>query len=212
MLEQVQEIIEHERLWLVFQPIASMRGDANERYEVLLRLRDSEGQEIVPGSVFGVVYNHQLGQMLDRWVIDHALEMLRQRRSNDHAVHQNPAHHHAGSDLERLVAGTAGTNRGRGERIVFEVAEATAERSLRDMFGFLGGIKLLGLRVLPGPFWPRDGFAGLAQEPGRRLRQAGYVLCQQPGQGRQEAGPASRIWWRAWRRWARPPSSAGWKM
>ena len=30
------------------------------------------------------------------------------------------------------------------ERIVFEVAEATAERSLRDMFGFLGGIKLLG--------------------------------------------------------------------
>jgi EAL domain-containing protein (putative c-di-GMP-specific phosphodiesterase class I) len=27
---------------------------------------------------------------------------------------------------------------------VFEVAETTAERGLRDMFGFLGGIKMLG--------------------------------------------------------------------
>ena len=80
MLKNIQEIIEHERLWLLFQPIASMRGDANERYETLLRLRDSEGQEIVPGSVFGVVYNHELGQTLDRWVIDHALEMLRHRQ------------------------------------------------------------------------------------------------------------------------------------
>lgn len=30
------------------------------------------------------------------------------------------------------------------QRIVFEVAESSAERSLRDMFGFLSGIKLLG--------------------------------------------------------------------
>jgi hypothetical protein len=61
MLDQVREIIEHEWVWLVFQPMASMRGDTNERYEALLRLRDNQGQEIVPGSVFGVVYNHELG-------------------------------------------------------------------------------------------------------------------------------------------------------
>ena len=42
--------------------------------------RQDQGQELVPGSVFGVVYNHQLGLALDRWVIDHALEMLRQRQ------------------------------------------------------------------------------------------------------------------------------------
>jgi diguanylate cyclase (GGDEF)-like protein len=144
MLEQVQEIFEHERLWLVFQPIASMRGDAIERYEVLLRLRDNQGQEIVPGSVFGVVHNHQLGLKLDRWIIRHTLEMLRQRQSpitvfikvlpvtlQDRTL--------SGWLREQLEqSGVA------AERIVFEVAEATAERSLRDMFGFLGGIKLLG--------------------------------------------------------------------
>lgn len=144
MLEQVQDIYDHERLWLVFQPIASMRGDAVERYEVLLRLRDNQGQEIVPGSVFGVVHNHQLGLKLDRWVIEHAIAMLRQRKApitlfikvlpvtlQDRTL--------SGWLRERLEQADV-----EAERIVFEVAEATAERSLRDMFGFLGGIKLMG--------------------------------------------------------------------
>ena len=144
MLEQVQDIYDHERLWLVFQPIASMRGAAVERYEVLLRLRDNQGQEIVPGSVFGVVHNHQLGLKLDRWVIEHAIAMLRQRKApitlfikvlpvtlQDRTL--------SGWLRERLEQADV-----EAERIVFEVAEATAERSLRDMFGFLGGIKLLG--------------------------------------------------------------------
>lgn len=144
MLQQVEEIIEHERLWLLFQPIASMRGDANERYEALLRLRDSEGQEIVPGSVFGVVYNHQLGQTLDRWVIDHALEILRQRRQTTTLFIKilpitMQDRTFSGWLRERLEQ--TGVE---AQHLVFAVAEATAERSLRDMFAFLGGIKLLG--------------------------------------------------------------------
>ena len=144
MLKQIQEIIEHERLWLLFQPIASMRGDANERYETLLRLRDSEGQEIVPGSVFGVVYNHELGQTLDRWVIDHALEMLRHRQQTTTLfIKVLPVtmqdRTFSGWLRERLEQTEV-----EAQRLVFAVAESTAERSLRDMFGFLGGIKLLG--------------------------------------------------------------------
>ncbi|MCB1826348.1 MAG: EAL domain-containing protein, partial [Candidatus Competibacteraceae bacterium] len=143
-LQQVEEIIEHERLWLLFQPIASMRGDANERYEALLRLRDSEGQEIVPGSVFGVVYNHQLGQTLDRWVIDHALEILRQRRQTTTLfikILPITMQDRTFSSWLRERLEQTGVE---AQHLVFAVAEATAERSLRDMFAFLGGIKLLG--------------------------------------------------------------------
>lgn len=144
VLDQVRDTVEHERLWLMFQPIASMRGDTNERYEVLLRMRGSDGQEVVPGSVFGVVYNHELGRALDLWVIEHVLDMLRQRQSittvfikvlpvtlQDRAL--------SGWLRERLEQ--TGVE---AQRLVFQVAEATAERSLRDMFGFLGGIKMLG--------------------------------------------------------------------
>jgi EAL domain-containing protein (putative c-di-GMP-specific phosphodiesterase class I) len=145
MLEQVQEIVEHERLWLVFQPIASMRGDANERYEVLLRLRDNQGQEIVPGSVFGVVHNHQLGLTLDRWVIRtpskcYGSDSRRPRcfiKVLPVTLQDRTLSGWLREQLEQV-------RRSEAQRIVFEVAESTAERSLRDMFGFLGGIKLLG--------------------------------------------------------------------
>ena len=144
VLAQVREIVEHERLWLVFQPIASMRGDTSERYEVLLRLRGDDGQELVPGSVFGVVYNHELGQALDRWVIEHVLDMLRQRqRKTTVFIKILPV-----TLQDRTLSGwlrerleQTGVE---AQNLVFEVAEATAERSLRDMFGFLGGIKMLG--------------------------------------------------------------------
>ncbi len=152
VLNQVQEIIDHQRLWLVFQPIASMRGEANERYEVLLRLRDREGQEVVPGSVFGVVHNHPLGVTLDRWVIEHALEMLRrQQPTTTLFIKVLPV-----TLRDRTLSGWL---RERLEQtgvearsIVFEVAEATAERGLRDMFAFLSGIKMLGCGFCLGRF------------------------------------------------------------
>ena len=144
VLEQVREIVERERLWLVFQPVASMRGDANERYEVLLRLRDDQGQELVPGSVFGVVYNHQLGLVLDRWVIDHALEMLRQRQLPTTLFIKVLPVTLQDKTLAAWLRERLEQTGVEAQRIVFEVAESSAERGLRDMFGFLGGIKLLG--------------------------------------------------------------------
>ena len=144
VLEQVREIVEHERLWLVFQPVASMRGDTNERYEVLLRLRDDQGQELVPGSVFGVVYNHPIGLTLDRWVIDHALELLRQRQSMTTLFIKLLPITLQDKTLAAWLRERLEQTGVEAQRIVFEIAEASAERSLRDMFGFLGGIKLLG--------------------------------------------------------------------
>lgn len=166
MLDQVHEIVEHERLWLVFQPIASMRGDANERYEVLLRLRDSEGQDLIPGSVFGVIHNHDLGLALDRWVIEHAIDLLKQRQRTttlfikvlpitlkDRAL--------SGWLRERLE--NAGVE---AQRIVFEVAESVAERGMRDMFGFLSGIKLLGCGFCLGRFGRGTDSLGLLKNLG----------------------------------------------
>jgi diguanylate cyclase (GGDEF)-like protein len=144
VLEEAQEIFDHERMWLVFQPVASMRGDANERYEVLLRLRNREGQEMVPGSVFGVAYNQPLGLKLDRWVIEHALEMLQERHLTTTLfikVLPVTLQDKTFSAWLRERLEQAGVE---AQHIVFAVAESTAERSLRDMFSFLGGIKLLG--------------------------------------------------------------------
>ena len=166
MLDQVQEIVDHQRLWLVFQPIASMRGEANERYEVLLRLRGREGQEVVPGSVFGVVHNHPLGVTLDRWVIEHALEMLRQQHSTTtlfiKVLPVTLRDRTFSNWLRERLEQTGVEARG----IVFEVAEATAERGLRDMFAFLSGIKILGCGFCLGRFGRGTDSLGLLKNLG----------------------------------------------
>lgn len=144
VIDQVREIVEHEWLWLVFQPVASMRGDVNERYEVLLRLRDNQGQELVSGSVFGVVHNHELGLALDRWVISQTLEMLRQRQTTTTLFIKVLPITLQDKTLSAWLRSKFEETGVEAQRLVFEVAESTAERSLRDMFTFLSGIKLLG--------------------------------------------------------------------
>jgi multidomain signaling protein FimX len=166
VLDQVQEIIDHQRLWLVFQPIASMRGDADERYEVLLRLRDREGQELVPGSVFGVVYNHPLGVTLDRWIIEHALAMLRQRQSTTTLFIKVLPVTLRDRTLSVWLRERLEQTGVEARSIVFEVAEATAERGLRDMFAFLSGIKMLGCGFCLGRFGRGTDSLGLLKNLG----------------------------------------------
>lgn len=144
VIQQVREALEHEWMWLVFQPVASMRGDANERYEVLLRLRNNEGQDIAPGKIFGVIYNHKMGLELDRWVITQALDMLKQRqRSTKLFIKLLP--------VTLQDKGFATWLRGRLEQtavkaqcLVFQVSETAAERGLHDVVAFLRNVKALG--------------------------------------------------------------------
>ena len=56
--------------------------------------------------------------------------------ANDHAVHQNPTHHHAGSTFSGWLRERLEQTGVEAQHLVFAVAEATAERSLRDMFAF----------------------------------------------------------------------------
>ncbi|MDQ5908146.1 MAG: hypothetical protein QG599_237 [Pseudomonadota bacterium] len=144
VLDQLYEVIEHEWLWLVFQPVASMRGDGNERYEALLRLRDRQGQELETGSVFGVVHNHELGLALDRWVIVRTLEMLQQRQQATTVFIKVLPVTLQDKTLSTWLRQELDRTGVEAQWLVFQVAESTAERSLRDMFAFLSGIKLLG--------------------------------------------------------------------
>ncbi|MGA7801399.1 MAG: EAL domain-containing protein [Gammaproteobacteria bacterium] len=76
----IQDALSEGRFRLVYQPIVSLQGDSNEKYEVLLRMRDSQGEDIMPGQFISVA--EQTGQIatIDRWVVEQAVEMLSERR------------------------------------------------------------------------------------------------------------------------------------
>jgi diguanylate cyclase (GGDEF)-like protein/PAS domain S-box-containing protein len=74
---RIVRAMEQDRMFLVWQPIVSLKKGATPRhYEVLLRLRGEDGEVIMPGSFLPAVQRYGLSVRLDGWVIDHALRWL----------------------------------------------------------------------------------------------------------------------------------------
>jgi EAL domain-containing protein (putative c-di-GMP-specific phosphodiesterase class I) len=80
--QMVKTAIESNSLRLMFQPIISLHGDDDEQFEVLLRLLDEEGNEIMPGQFLGPAEDAGLLEKVDRWVILQSIKLLSQHRAN----------------------------------------------------------------------------------------------------------------------------------
>ena len=78
----IRDALDNDRFHLIYQPIASLHGDTSEKYEVLLRMKDEEGNEILPGQFLPAAIKNKLMNTIDRWVVDHAFEILADRRQN----------------------------------------------------------------------------------------------------------------------------------
>jgi diguanylate cyclase (GGDEF)-like protein/PAS domain S-box-containing protein len=70
----LRDAIEDDRFCLYCQPIKPLRDDADvrERYEILLRKIDVEGQLLLPGSFIPAAERYGLMAEIDRWVIQQA--------------------------------------------------------------------------------------------------------------------------------------------
>lgn len=84
LLAMVQQALENNSFRLLFQPIISLRGDANEHYEVLLRLLNPQGEEVPPTQFLAAAKDAGLGEKIDRWVILNSIKLLADHRSKGH--------------------------------------------------------------------------------------------------------------------------------
>ncbi len=146
-LDEIREAVQNQRMSLVFQPVVSLRGDQTERYEVLLRIRNQDGLELLPETVFTVTQKHKLGMALDRWVITHALRLLRSRHTLNQEtilfVNISPAILHDKEFIDWLRKTLEKTHLPAHE-LVFEMAEMTARQHLPLLRKFTEEIKQLG--------------------------------------------------------------------
>ncbi len=147
LLKEIRGAIEQERMWLVFQPIVSLRGDHQERYEVFLRMRGDQDQELLPESVFTVAQEHRLGVALDRWVIARSLSLLREHQSTGRStllfINISPATFRDGA-FPNWLRGRLKQTGVQGSNLVFEVSEAMAEQHLERLGQFAEAVKALG--------------------------------------------------------------------
>lgn len=150
LLEEIREMVQQQRMTLLFQPVVSLRGDTTERYEVFLRMHNNEGWELLPETVFAIVKRHRIGMVLDRWVIAHSIRLLRERQARRQSttlfINISPTILQDEELLAWLRAGLRKTGVS-AEGLVFEITETTAELNKQALSPFLRQIKELGCGI-----------------------------------------------------------------
>ncbi len=124
---QIREALQHNRFRMVFQPIVNLHGNPGEAYEVLLRMLNGHGQEMLPGEFMSAATQANLMPEIDRWVIQHGLDKLKERQGQ-----QKETRFFIKLDQQTLADNTflpwlsqqLRDSRITGDRLVFEICEA----------------------------------------------------------------------------------------
>ena len=79
----IQTALDNDQFRLSFQPIASLRGDGKEYYEVLVRMVDEDDQELSLETVLKTDEGIKQTEKIDRWVVLETLKRLAEHRKQN---------------------------------------------------------------------------------------------------------------------------------
>ncbi len=94
--KRLRAALKENRFQIMFQPIVSLHGEEQERFDVFLRLLDEKGQPVSPAEFLPSAERTGLATALDRWLLRAAIQKLAEAR-------------HADRDAQLFVKLTAGT-------------------------------------------------------------------------------------------------------
>jgi PAS domain S-box-containing protein len=145
-VKQVTAALIENRFRLVQQPIASLQGEPADMFDVLLRMVDARGREILPSAFMPAAERHDLTRKIDRWVIGASLSFAAQRQpqclfvrlSRDTARDSTFL-----AWLDNLIS-----RRGQDEpgRLCFQVTEEIAASYVRPVQALAQGLRERGFR------------------------------------------------------------------
>jgi len=77
MVSQIQQTLDSDGFELLAQPIISLRGDdTKHRFEILLRMNNSDGNSVPTSAFFSAAERYQMMPQIDRWVVSTTLGRL----------------------------------------------------------------------------------------------------------------------------------------
>ena len=152
-VSRITSAVEDNRLELFFQPIIGIgQGLQQQRghYELLLRMRDENGELVGPDQFIPAAERYNLMSTLDRWVIHEALSKLADR-SNDGEARYTLAINLSGTSLSEdrfldFVIDELKNQKLPNGAICFEITETAAISNLSRVVHFMKTLKKLGCK------------------------------------------------------------------
>jgi len=144
-VKHIKAALMENRFRLVQQPVASLHGDDPKMFDVLVRMVDPQGKEVLPSEFMAAAERNDLLKNIDRWVVGASLSFAAQRKPGCLFVRlsRETARDATFADwLENHVR----SSRADPQRLCFQVTEQTCSQYLTQIKALAESLRKRGFR------------------------------------------------------------------
>jgi multidomain signaling protein FimX len=144
-VKHIKAALMENRFRLVQQPVASLQGDDPVMFDVLVRMVDTQGKEVLPAEFMAAAERNDLLKNIDRWVVGASLSFAAQRRPGCLFVRLSKDTVKDGSFLDWLENHVR-SSRAEPQRLCFQVTEELAASYVTQVKVLAGALRQKGFR------------------------------------------------------------------
>ena len=192
-VKHIKAALMENRFRLVQQPVASLQGDDLGMFDVLVRMIDGAGKEVLPAEFMSAAERNDLLKNIDRWVVGASLSFAAQRKPGCLFVRMSKDTVRDSSFLDWLDNHIR-ASRAEPGRLCFQIPEAVAASQISEATALASQLRNRGFRFaldafgsgrdpmgmlgnFPLDFIKIDGaiVQGLASDPDAQAKVRGFV-------------------------------------
>ena len=143
-VKHIKAALMENRFRLAQQPVASLQGDDPQMWDVLVRMVDTQGKEVLPSEFMAAAERNDLLKNIDRWVVGASLAFAAQRRPQCLFVRLSKDTARDATFVEWLD-GHIRSTRAEPQRVCFQVTEEVAA-SFPQVRVLAGALRQRGFR------------------------------------------------------------------
>lgn len=153
LVSDIQRAVDADALELLAQPISPL-GDSpsNPRYEILLRMRDGDGDRISSSAFFSAAERYRMMPQIDRWVVSTTIARISEIRERVEEQQANFAINLSGQtlgddDILEFIEEEIDQSGLSPTSLCFEITESAAVSNLKKAQAFIDRLRARGCQI-----------------------------------------------------------------
>jgi multidomain signaling protein FimX len=144
-VKHIKAALMENRFRLVQQPVASLQGDDPGMFDVLVRMIDTQGKEVLPSEFIAAAERNDLLKNIDRWVVGASMSFAAQRKPGCLFVRLSRETAKDATFVDWLEHHIR-TSRADPERLCFQVTEGICSSYITQIQELAGQLRARGFR------------------------------------------------------------------
>ena len=161
-VKHIKAALMENRFRLVQQPIASLQGEDPGMYDVLVRMIDNQGKEVLPSEFMAAAARNDLMKNIDRWVVGASLSFAAQKKPECLFVRLSRETVRDASFVDWLDNHLR-HSRAEPKRLCFQINEESASTAVPQVQALAGGLRDRRFRFALDGFGSGRDSAGLLE-------------------------------------------------